>query len=94
LLLQQFENCYHLIGKNITYAKMLADLILCGTLLVNAAAVLNFKLNKKQDIAFAAADPTTGDKVRDFLASLQYFRVFIGMWNVFIMFLMIVFFAA
>ena len=32
----------------------------------------------------------SGDKVRDFLQSLQYFRIFIAMWNVLVMFLMIV----
>lgn len=27
------------------------------------------------------ADAVLGDKVREFLASLQYFRIFIGLWN-------------
>jgi len=73
---------------------MIADTIICGTLMLNAAAVLNFKLKKRNTDGFAEVQPTTGDKVRDFLSSLQYFRVFIGMWNIFIMFLMIVFFAS
>ncbi|XP_023235450.1 small integral membrane protein 7-A-like isoform X1 [Centruroides sculpturatus] len=82
----------------------ISDLILSGTLLLNAAAVLNFKLKKKRDVVdfsdqltepeIAAHSETTGDKVREFLQSLQYFRVFIAMWNIFVMFLMIVFFGS
>lgn len=33
---------------------------------------------------------SSGDKVREFLQSLRFFRVFIGIWNMFIMFLMLV----
>ncbi|ELU11010.1 hypothetical protein CAPTEDRAFT_157674 [Capitella teleta] len=72
---------------------MLSELILFGTLLVNAGAVLNFKLRKREEDSFVARETTTGDKVRDFLQSLRVFRVFIGLWNIFIMFLMLVFFA-
>ncbi|KAK2159645.1 hypothetical protein LSH36_149g04015 [Paralvinella palmiformis] len=71
---------------------MISDIIISGTLLVNACAVLNFKLKKSQDDSFGDREPSAGDKVRDFLQSLQYFRIFIGLWNIFIMFLMIVFF--
>ncbi|XP_046353499.1 small integral membrane protein 7-like [Haliotis cracherodii] len=73
---------------------MISDLIICGTLLMNAGAVLNFKLKKTQEEgAFGAErDPTVGDKVRSFLLSLRHLRIFIAMWNIFIMFLMIVFF--
>jgi len=70
---------------------MISDIIIAVTLFVNAAAVLNFKL-KHSDAAFTDIQPTVGDKVREFLASLQYFRVFIGIWNIFIMFLMLVVF--
>ncbi|XP_060558587.1 small integral membrane protein 7-like [Ruditapes philippinarum] len=73
---------------------MFSDLILFGTLLVNACAVVNFKLKKKQTEAFdAVLEPGVGDKIREFLLSLRYFRVFIGLWNVFIMFCMLVFFS-
>ena len=72
---------------------MISDLILAGTLLLNAGAVLNFKLKRRYDDDGFAPTETTGDKIREFLTSLQYFRIFIGLWNVFIMFLMIVFFA-
>lgn len=73
---------------------MIADFILFGTLLVNAGAILNFKLRKRENEGFGVSEPTAGDKVRDFLRSLQYFRIFIALWNVFIMFLMLVFFSA
>jgi len=72
---------------------MISDLLLAGTLLVNAGAVLNFKLKRKPQQEFGIETvPTTGDKVREFLYSLQYFRIFIALWNIFMMFLMIVFF--
>uniref|UniRef100_A0A8C0F163 Small integral membrane protein 7 n=1 Tax=Bubo bubo TaxID=30461 RepID=A0A8C0F163_BUBBB len=35
-------------------------------------------------------EPTTGDNIREFLLSLRYFRIFIALWNVFMMFCMIV----
>lgn len=31
----------------------------------------------------------SGDNIREFLLSLRYFRIFIALWNVFIMFCMI-----
>jgi len=71
---------------------MISDLILFGTLLVNAAAVLNFRWKKRDHEGFGSPDPSTGDKVREFLHSLQFFRIFIALWNIFIMFLMLVFF--
>ncbi|XP_021343584.1 protein SMIM7 homolog [Mizuhopecten yessoensis] len=72
---------------------MISDLILFGTLMVNACAVLNFKLKKGKEDAFGAnLEPTVGDKVREFLLSLRYFRIFIGLWNLFVMFCMLVFF--
>ena len=30
----------------------------------------------------------SGDKLREFLTSLQYFRIFIGLWNILIIFAM------
>ncbi|KAL4235730.1 Small integral membrane protein 7 [Mactra antiquata] len=72
---------------------MFSDLILFGTLLVNAGAILNFKLKRgKEDNFEAVSEPSVGDKVREFLLSLRYFRIFIALWNVFIMFCMLVFF--
>ncbi|XP_063396960.1 protein SMIM7 homolog [Mytilus trossulus] len=73
---------------------MISDLILFGTLMVNAGAVLNFKLRKGKEESFGASlEPSAGDKVREFLLSLRYFRIFIALWNMFVMFLMIVFFS-
>ncbi|XP_052778224.1 small integral membrane protein 7-like isoform X2 [Mya arenaria] len=73
---------------------MFSDLILFGTLLVNAGAILNFKLKKgrEQQGFDANVEPSVGDKVREFLLSLRYFRIFIALWNIFIMFCMLVFF--
>ncbi|KAF7234712.1 Small integral membrane protein 7 [Varanus komodoensis] len=122
---------------------MLGDLLLFGTLLVNAGAVLNFRLKKeshgfgpeargpstgeaparggvsparggvspsargetlgsfdgvagafgrsgKQRAAEGASLLFPGDNIREFLLSLRYFRIFIALWNIFMMFCMIV----
>lgn len=69
-----------------------SDLIIFGTLLVNAGAILNFKLKRGRDDFDPSIEPSVGDKVREFLLSLRYFRIFIALWNVFVMFCMLVFF--
>uniref|UniRef100_A0A8P0NH61 Small integral membrane protein 7 n=1 Tax=Canis lupus familiaris TaxID=9615 RepID=A0A8P0NH61_CANLF len=71
---------------------MIGDILLFGTLLMNAGAVLNFKLKKKDTQGFGeeSREPSTGDNIREFLLSLRYFRIFIALWNVFMMFCMIV----
>uniref|UniRef100_A0A8C7NKE5 Small integral membrane protein 7 n=1 Tax=Oncorhynchus mykiss TaxID=8022 RepID=A0A8C7NKE5_ONCMY len=38
--------------------------------------------------------PTTGDNIREFLLSLRYFRIFIALWNIFMMFCMILLFGS
>ncbi|KAG9486448.1 hypothetical protein GDO78_006690 [Eleutherodactylus coqui] len=75
---------------------MIGDLLLFGTLLVNAGAVLNFKLKKKESQGFGddPTEATTGENIREFLLSLRYFRIFIAMWNIFMMFCMIVLFGS
>ncbi|KAL4658819.1 small integral membrane protein 7 [Arapaima gigas] len=75
---------------------MIADILLFGTLLMNAGAVLNFKLKKKESQGFGddLHGPTTGDNIREFLLSLRYFRIFIALWNIFMMFCMILLFGA
>lgn len=76
---------------------MISDILLFGTLMVNAGAVLNFKLKKDQEEpAFGpdSEEPSTRDKIREFLLNLRYFRIVIAIWNVFMMFCMIVFFSA
>ncbi|KAI5101661.1 small integral membrane protein 7 precursor, partial [Silurus meridionalis] len=64
-----------------------------STLLMNAGAVLNFKLKRKETQSHGFGDDpgrsTTGDNIREFLLSLRYFRIFIALWNIFIMFCMI-----
>lgn len=61
-----------------------------------AGAVLNFKLKKKDTQGFGeeSREPSTGDNIREFLLSLRYFRIFIALWNVFMMFCMIVLFGS
>lgn len=75
---------------------MIGDLLLFGTLLMNAGAVLNFKLKKKDSQGFGddPTEATTGDNIREFLLSLRYFRIFIALWNIFMMFCMIVLFGS
>ncbi|XP_077390502.1 small integral membrane protein 7 [Festucalex cinctus] len=77
---------------------MIGDLLLFGTLLINAGAVLNFKLKRKEKESHGfgdeSRDPTTGDNIREFLLSLRYFRIFIALWNIFIMFCMILLFGS
>ncbi|KAM9687145.1 small integral membrane protein 7 isoform 1-T1 [Trichechus inunguis] len=76
---------------------MIGDILLFGTLLMNAGAVLNFKLKKKdtaQGFGEESREPSTGDNVREFLLSLRYFRIFIALWNIFMMFCMIVLFGS
>ncbi|CAL1591811.1 unnamed protein product [Knipowitschia caucasica] len=74
---------------------MIGDLLLFGTLLVNAGAVLNFKLKRKESgFGEESGAPTTGDNIREFLLSLRYFRIFIALWNLFMMFCMIVLFGS
>ncbi|XP_061883562.1 small integral membrane protein 7 [Entelurus aequoreus] len=75
---------------------MIGDLLLFGTLLINAGAVLNFKLKRKESHGFGdeSRSETTGDNIREFLLSLRYFRIFIALWNIFIMFCMILLFGS
>ncbi|KAJ7993329.1 hypothetical protein DPEC_G00271290 [Dallia pectoralis] len=76
---------------------MIGDLLIFGTLLMNACAVLNFKLKRKESQGGFGDDPhrpTTGDNIREFLLSLRYFRIFIALWNVFMMFCMILLFGS
>uniref|UniRef100_A0A3P9HTW9 Small integral membrane protein 7 n=2 Tax=Oryzias TaxID=8089 RepID=A0A3P9HTW9_ORYLA len=79
---------------------MLGDLLIFGTLLLNSAAVLNFKLKRKdkeshsQGFGDVPREPRTGDNIREFLLSLRYFRIFIALWNIFIMFCMILLFGS
>ncbi|XP_046906270.1 small integral membrane protein 7 [Hypomesus transpacificus] len=77
---------------------MIGDFLIFGTLLMNAGAVLNFKLKRKDTGSHGFGDeprrPTTGDNIREFLLSLRYFRIFIASWNIFMMFCMIVLFGS
>ncbi|XP_055884814.1 protein SMIM7 homolog [Biomphalaria glabrata] len=73
---------------------MISDLILFGTLMLNAGAVLNFKLkqSREDEVYMPNVDSTLGNKIREFLLSLRHLRIFIAVYNIFIIFLMLVFF--
>ncbi|NP_001185672.1 small integral membrane protein 7 precursor [Danio rerio] len=77
---------------------MIGDLLIFGTLLMNAGAVLNFKLKKRETQSQGFGDDSgsssTGENIREFLLSLRYFRIFIALWNIFMMFCMIVLFGS
>ncbi|XP_075413763.1 small integral membrane protein 7-like [Tenrec ecaudatus] len=76
---------------------MIRDILLFGTLLVNAGAVLNFKLKQRdvtQGFGEESGEPSTGDNAREFLLSLRYFRIFTALWNIFMMFCVIVLFGS
>ncbi|XP_062516337.1 small integral membrane protein 7-like [Corticium candelabrum] len=75
---------------------MISNLIVTVTLLMNAGAVLNFKLNRKRDHSFdeLESDSSIGDRLREFLHRLQAIRIFIAIWNVFIIICMFLFFGA
>lgn len=71
----------------------LSDLLVAGTLLVNACAVLNISLKKEPSFDDAAAAESVGERVREFLRSLRYFRIFIGLWNLLMLVCMIFLFS-
>jgi len=77
---------------------MLSNLILIGTLLVNAGAVLNFRLTKKKEDHSFDADfentTSTSAKIKEFLNNLQYFRLAIAVWNMLVMFGMLTVFGS
>uniref|UniRef100_A0A915CKI3 Immediate early response 3-interacting protein 1 n=1 Tax=Parascaris univalens TaxID=6257 RepID=A0A915CKI3_PARUN len=63
---------------------MLSELFIAFTLFINAFAILNFKLSKSidgfQSFTIVEGEPrSVGDRIREFLRSLQYFRVFIAL---------------
>ncbi|KAL7396927.1 hypothetical protein ABVT39_013802 [Epinephelus coioides] len=47
------------------------------------------KRKESQGFGDESRSPTTGDNIREFLLSLRYFRIFIALWNIFMMFCMI-----
>ncbi|XP_019806770.2 small integral membrane protein 7 isoform X1 [Tursiops truncatus] len=53
-----------------------------------------WKKKDTQGFGEESREPSTGDNIREFLLSLRYFRIFIALWNVFMMFCMIVLFGS
>nr|XP_025040119.1 small integral membrane protein 7 [Pelodiscus sinensis] len=52
------------------------------------------KKKDTQGFGEESREPNTGDNIREFLLSLRYFRIFIALWNIFMMFCMIVLFGS
>uniref|UniRef100_A0A3P9L2L4 Small integral membrane protein 7 n=1 Tax=Oryzias latipes TaxID=8090 RepID=A0A3P9L2L4_ORYLA len=52
------------------------------------------KESHSQGFGDVPREPRTGDNIREFLLSLRYFRIFIALWNIFIMFCMILLFGS
>ncbi|CAF0932556.1 unnamed protein product [Rotaria sordida] len=71
---------------------MISTIIIIFTLLINASAIIDIKL-KRKEVGFIVENPSVGDKIREFLISLQYFRIFIGLWNILIIFAMFTIFS-
>ncbi|XP_022800852.1 small integral membrane protein 7-like [Stylophora pistillata] len=75
----------------------LSDILVAGTLLINACAVLNFKLKKRNPMdSFGEenGEPSLGEKLKDFIINLRYFRIFIGLWNLIMMLCMVILFGS
>jgi len=73
---------------------MFSNLIIAVTLL-NAGAVLNFKLSSRKEeegFDFGPSSSPTGDQLKNVLTSLRSLRVFIAVWNLFVCFLMVTLF--
>ncbi|KRZ31641.1 Conserved oligomeric Golgi complex subunit 4 [Trichinella pseudospiralis] len=70
---------------------MLSELIISFTLLVNAGAVLNFKYRAAEDnFSVEEGYRNFGQSAMAFLAALRQLRIFIAIWNMFVIFLMFV----
>ncbi|XP_027051075.1 small integral membrane protein 7-like [Pocillopora damicornis] len=75
----------------------LSDILVAGTLLINACAVLNFKLKKRNptdSFGEENEEPSLGEKLKDFIINLRYFRIFIGLWNIVMMLCMVILFGS
>lgn len=74
-----------------------SDILVAGTLLINACAVLNFKLKKRNPIdSFGEEneEPSLAEKLKEFIINLRYFRIFIGLWNLIMMLCMVILFGS
>ncbi|KAL3994385.1 putative integral membrane protein [Acanthocheilonema viteae] len=76
---------------------MLSELIISFTLVLNAFTVINFKLSNANHfdsfVIIEGENRSVIDRIRDFLRSLRSFRIFIALWNIFIISLMFLFFS-
>lgn len=70
----------------------LSDLVLCATLLMNAGAVLNFKLPAR--LTSGAGKETLAGRGLEIITHLRFFRVFIALWNLFVLMCMVLFFGS
>jgi len=73
----------------------LSDLILFCTLVVNGAAVLNFKMPSLELQPFGEApEPSIQGKFVELLKSLRVLRVFVALWNILVIVLLVVIFGS
>ncbi|XP_073227512.1 small integral membrane protein 7-like [Porites lutea] len=75
----------------------ISDILVAGTLLINACAVLNFKLKKRNptdSFGDENDEPSLAEKFREFLLNLRYFRIFIGIWNLIMIICMVILFGS
>jgi hypothetical protein len=66
-----------------------------STLLVNAGAILNFKFGNQQILPLDETPTTMEEKpslMKSFLNDLKTLRVFIALWNIVLLFLMLILF--
>ena len=69
-----------------------SDLLLFGTLLANAGAVLDFKLPAR--LTSGAGKESTQGKALDVIKHLRFFRIFIAGWNILMLVCMFIFFGS
>jgi len=43
-----------------------------------------FYCRKRKEVGFIVDNPSIGDKIREFIQNLQYFRILIALWNILI----------
>ena len=72
-----------------------SDMVIAVTLLINAVAVLKYKLKPPPSPSFDAPDTSSvAAKLGNVMAAVRTLRGLVAVWNVFVVFLMLVFFSA
>jgi len=74
-----------------------SDIVIAVTLVMNAIAVLKYKVKvaPKADVLFGEKeDPSILEKVGNVVSAVRTLRGLVAVWNVFVLFLMFVFFSS